>query len=108
MPRAARLSGSAIRRLTPEKRQSSGLFSLIVAKTPGKSALACTVSKKVSPRAADRNRVKRRMRAAMRAFLPFPPETSFIVIAKKAAVDATYAQVEHDLRQLMSRAIGVT
>jgi ribonuclease P protein component len=103
MPHAQRLSGSAIRQLKPEKRLNSALFSLVIARTPGKSAFACTVSKKVSAKAVVRNTVKRRMRAAVRTQFPLPSDTSIVLIAKRESSQSTYSEIERDIAALFTR-----
>ncbi len=103
MPKRNRLHGADIRRLTPEKRLSSALFSLSISKTQGDGQVACTVSKKVSPKAVVRNLVKRRMRAGLRAALPLPTGKSFELIAKKAAAESEYRAICDDIRELMAR-----
>lgn len=101
-----RLSGSAIRRLSPEKRLSTSLFSLTVSKSSGAGAVACTVSKKVSPKAVVRNRVKRRMRAAVGELLPLPTGKALVFIAKRAAVDAEFETIKAEIAELVARTHG--
>ncbi len=106
MPKKHRLSGAQIRRLKPEKRLISSLFSLSVTKVEGETAqTACVVSKKVSPKAVVRNTVKRRMRAVL-AGSPLPHNSSLILTAKKPAADASFAEVRADIEALITKLRG--
>ncbi len=101
MPKKQRLTGAQIRRLKTEKRLISSLFSLSVSKNEAPLAqIACVVSKKVSPKAVVRNTVKRRMRAALRS-TTLPPHVSLVLTAKKAAADASYADLREDVAHLV-------
>jgi ribonuclease P protein component len=106
MPKKQRLTGGEIRRLKPEKRLVSSLFSLSYARDAGAGKAACVVSKKVSARAVDRNTVKRRMRAALRSLAPLPPRVSMVIAAKKAVMTVTYTELRTDLESLVSRIHG--
>ncbi len=103
MPKKQRLTGGEIRRLKPEKRLVSSLFSLSYARDTGAGKAACVVSKKVSVRAVDRNTVKRRMRAALRALAPLPPHVSMVIAAKKAVTAVSYKELHTDLEALIGR-----
>lgn len=103
MPKTNRLTGSEIRRLKPEKRLNSSLFSLSLSKKEGAGKVACVVSKKVSAKAVVRNTVKRRMRAALRALTPLPSGVSIVLTAKKSAVEIPYGALRDDVAQLMQR-----
>jgi ribonuclease P protein component len=103
MPRKNRLTGSEIRRLKPEKRLISSLFSLSISKATGTDPKVTTiVSKKVSAKAVVRNTVKRRMRALL-ASAPLPRGLTLVLTAKKPASDASYAEMKVDLAGLIER-----
>lgn len=106
MPRKNRLTGSEIRRLKPEKRLVSSLFSLSVTRSEGaRSKIATVVSKKVSGKAVDRNTIKRRMRSVLAA-LDIPQGFALVVTAKKAALGADFSSVTSDLSELVARLRG--
>lgn len=101
MPKLSRLSGAEIRRLKPEKRLNTALFSLSYSRVDGRAKAACTVSKKTAAKASDRNLLKRRMREALRAARPLPDNAGMVLIAKRAAVEATYDAIRQDVAELM-------
>jgi ribonuclease P protein component len=103
MPKKHRLSGAEIRRLSPEKRLNSSLFSLSASKNAVTGTkVACVVSKKVSMKAVVRNTVKRRMRTALRT-VSLPEGLSLILTAKKPAAEAPLATVRDDVASLVER-----
>ncbi len=82
------------------------LFSATIApmSPPRVSAATCVVSKKVAMRATERNRIKRRCREALRRHVnEFPKQTILVLYAKKAAVEAPFADVERDIRSLIEK-----
>lgn len=103
MPKKTRLTGSEIRRLKPEKRLNSSLFSLSYTGGTGAGKAACVVSKKVSAKATIRNTIKRRMRAALRDVAPLPRDVSLVLAAKRSTVDVAYAELRADLAELVGR-----
>lgn len=103
MPRKNRLTGSEIRRLRPEKRLVSSLFSLSVTKKGTNDAKVATiVSKKVSQKAVVRNTVKRRMRAAL-ADLSLPNGLSLVITAKKTATNVGLVELKADIAGLIAQ-----
>jgi ribonuclease P protein component len=63
------------------------------------------VSKKVSLRAVDRNRIKRRGRAVLQSLTTGRPEPlALSFLAKREALKATFQEVEKDVRELFERA----
>jgi ribonuclease P protein component len=58
--------------------------------------LACIVDLKVSKRSLDRNKVKRRIRAIVRALQP--QGVDVVVRAKPSAVHASYLQLQADIQ----------
>lgn len=108
MPKKDRLTGSEIRRLKPQKRLVSSLFSVsITFKSEGSSKIACVVSKKVSMKAVVRNRLKRQMRAALSSASPLPTGADFVLTAKKQAGGVSYAELRDDIAVLIERVRSV-
>src|SRR3989344_2469237 len=88
------------------KRCHGRFFSLSASTMPsgGSSSLTCIVSKKVSPRAVQRNLIKRRCREAVRAHLRASTSVPPLVLvfrAKKEAAGATFADIFRDIGGLI-------
>ncbi len=106
MPKKHRLTGAQIRRLKPEKRLNSSLFSLSATRTDSETTqIACVVSKKVSAKAVVRNQAKRRMRMALK-HATLPSHLSIILTAKKAVVNTSYALIRDDVSALVEKLRG--
>ena len=105
MPKKHRLSRADFTALSARSRRiSGGLFSLSIAPSPLGTKVACVVSKKVSPKAVVRNLVKRRARAILREALKnFDKPLLLSFHAKTAARDASYAEIDSDVRRLLSK-----
>ena len=109
MPKKYRLSRADFMRLPKAARRIHGTyFSLTVTPSPrleGPRA-ACVVSKKVSARSVDRNRIERRCRESLRPFLAGMKEpTAFIFFAKREAASATFAEIRRDIGKLLERCL---
>jgi ribonuclease P protein component len=102
MPRAYRLTVADLKAFRADRRFSGSYFSLSVGKA-SRTGVACVVSKKVSARAVDRNRVKRRFRAALSPHLTQLSSGSYVWYAKKEAASAEYADVRRDIEKLVAR-----
>lgn len=78
---------------------------LLVVPLPGTGnpKAACVVSKHIFRKASDRNRLKRRTRAVLRAALPTRLPFALVFHAKKTARDAAYAEVVEDIRALVAK-----
>ena len=65
---------------------------------------ACVVSKKVSSRAVDRNRIKRQCREAIRPQLSkLGGRYALVFTAKREAVHASFAEVVQEIGKLLAR-----
>jgi ribonuclease P protein component len=90
------------------RRQHTPALTLVVARPPEPAAgvrAAYVVSRKVAGKATDRNRIKRRLREALRSFLPQVqgcPE--LVLIARAPAVEADYWQLRDMLGRLLHKA----
>ncbi len=102
MPQKYRLTIADLKTFRPDRRLSSTYFSLAVARA-SRAGVACVVSKKVSVRAVDRNRIKRRLRATLLPHLSRLPPASYVWYAKKEAATAAYAEVARDVEKLLAR-----
>jgi ribonuclease P protein component len=91
---------------THAKRVHGRYFSLAAAPLPGEGTTAlrsCVVSKKVSPLAAVRNRIKRQCRAALSPHLKKMKGTALICTAKRDATGASFRDMSADVAQLIAR-----
>jgi ribonuclease P protein component len=100
MPKRSRLTGAELRRITRARRIHGALFSVALSPASGGPKAAITVSKKVSPRAIDRNLVKRRAKAVLAPLLKQLPAGAYVFSARPAALEATYAALKADLESL--------
>jgi len=107
MPKKYRLSRADFTRLPKAERRIHGMyFSLTVTPNPLFSGprAACVVSKKVSARSVDRNRIERRCRESLRPFLIQMKEpAAFIFYAKRESVSASSEEIQQDIRKLLER-----
>ena len=62
------------------------------------------VSTKVSKRANVRNLIKRRMRAAIREYLPRLSDVDIAFMARSESKDMTYAQIADSMRAVLEKA----
>jgi len=108
MPRRHRLSRRDHEALgrSPRKRIGGVYFSLAIGASPRGTGVqtACVVSKKVSPRAVVRNRIKRRCRDVVRTLLSKGSFSGALLFtAKREAVAASHAEIKSDIEKLLSR-----
>ena len=104
MPKKYRLSGEEIRKLFG-KRMHGTFFSLLVAPIQSEHAkCACVVSKKVSAKAVDRNKVKRRCRNVVaKRISDVSKPLALVFTAKREAKDAEFSKIERDIDVLFSK-----
>lgn len=78
---------------------------LQAARRNGEPMIGFTVSRKVG-NAVERNRAKRRLRAAVRELAPAHacPGHHYVVVGRRATLSASYGSILHDLRRAFSRA----
>jgi ribonuclease P protein component len=87
------------------KRFNCGVFLLFALPREGGDEIRMTricpvVSKRVSKRAVDRNRVKRRLRSLYRDHLAeLPPRTDLVVVARTGVLDASLEELGQRLKK---------
>lgn len=103
VPKTYLLSGAEIRSFRAASRLHGIFFSAAVASQPGDAhaRIALVVSKKVSPKAAARNALKRRAREVLRGALPSLPPVRIIFTAKSRAAEAGLPEVRADIAKLL-------
>src|SRR3989344_2187940 len=105
MPKKYRLSRADFARLPKPARRIHGVyFSLTVTHSPllGGTRAACVVSKKVSARSVDRNRIERRCRESLRPLLiQMKERAALIFYAKRESVAASSKEIQQDIRKLL-------
>ena len=98
-PHNSRMRAAEVRGALRGRRCHSTLFS-VVAATASRKSCAVVVSKKVSPSAVTRNRIRRRTYAALRT-VPF---SGALVLFPKGAVATTpFPELVNDLSSLLSK-----
>jgi len=107
MPKKYRLSRADFTRLPkPTRRIHGTYFSLTVTPAPllGGPRTACVVSKKVSARSVDRNRIERRCRESIRPMLgQMRKAEALVLFAKREATTATFKEIQQDIQKLLER-----
>lgn len=107
MPKKYRLSRADFTRLPkPTRRIHGTYFSLTVIPDPllGGPRAACVVSKRVSARSVDRNRIERHCRESLRPAIALLKEpTALVFIAKREAASATFKEIQQDIQKLLVR-----
>jgi ribonuclease P protein component len=86
----------------PLKTISGTFFALSVQSAAQNLRFSCVASKKVSLKAVERNRIKRRARPIAAEALAGHPG-AFVVSIKKAALDASTGALREDLQKLIMR-----
>lgn len=106
LPRVARLRRAAdfAALRAPAGRLHSACFRIRYrGNDSGGARLGLAVSKRVSKRAVDRNRIKRAIRESFRRARPHLPAVDLLVIANPAALDAPSTALIAELDRLWSR-----
>lgn len=106
MPAKYRLSRADFQNMRAFKRVPGSFFSLSYGTIPGRTAsgAACIVSTKAAVRAVDRNTIKRRVRALLVDFVKTAPSPVVVIVhAKKAAAEASFADIQKELGNLFSK-----
>ena len=104
MPKRNRLSRRAPGVIGAPRKKHGTLFSLSVHASASATARgSVAVSKKVSPKAAKRNLIKRRARAILAPHLKQMRPGAYVLSAKAAAAQASYAQMRSDIDSLMAQ-----
>lgn len=81
---------------------SEVLSSSLASAAPAQIGIA--VSQKVSKRAVVRNRLKRRIRAAMRDLLPsLNPQVWVVITVRSEAVECEYGEFLRELKELLNK-----
>ena len=85
------------------KRYYHKLVVLFVSDTKFGLKAGFSVSKKVG-KSVVRNKAKRRMKEAFRLMIPRLPRNNYILLANPAIADATYAEIEAAIREVLIKA----
>jgi len=104
MPALHRLTRQLFPR-TVRRRVSGTYLSIAMAPMNGltEPKFTCVVSKKVSPKAVERNRLKRRCREAFRPLLRDLPPVAFIIYPKRVALDVPFAELSREMATLVGK-----
>ena len=102
VPPSARLSGADIRAFRAQRRFHGALLSIGVAPLSGKrrAKIGIIVSKKVAPKANERNALKRLLREALRPLSATLPPFAILVNLKVGAGTASKAALRQEISQL--------
>lgn len=105
-PRSARLLTGAEYRHVFDQRRSIGNEWFRVHFAPAAlPRLGLAVSRRVAPRAVDRNRIRRQVRETFRQVRPDLVAADFVVLARPAARGASRSELRAALNQLWQRMI---
>ncbi|HEY4511173.1 MAG TPA: ribonuclease P protein component [Candidatus Paceibacterota bacterium] len=87
------------------KRIVGELLSISISPSVGsvEPKFSCVVSKKISPRATERNTLKRRCREAFRPLLAHRQSLLLVVYPKKNALKAPYAELAREAEGLLGK-----
>jgi len=87
------------------RRAHTGLLSVqaLARDDGGVSRVGFTVSKRVSPSAVKRNRIRRRLKEAMR-LIAAPEAADYVIVAKIEALTAPFARIASDLERALGQA----
>ena len=105
MPKKYRLFRADFQHMRTFKRIPGEYFSLSYGELPNRPfpGAACVVSSKAASRAVDRNRIKRRARAALAVYVKTSSRPTVVLYAKKGAAQAFFAEIQKDIENLLSK-----
>ncbi|OGG60543.1 ribonuclease P protein component [Candidatus Kaiserbacteria bacterium RIFCSPHIGHO2_01_FULL_56_24] len=107
MPKKYRLSRADFMRLPRAAHRIHGkYFSLTVTHVPSLEGprAVCVVSKKISARSVDRNRIERLCRESLRPVLAqMKTPAALVFYAKREVLGAALAEIRQDIRKLLER-----
>lgn len=104
LPRTARLLTGAQFKAVFATRQSLDDRLFRICHCPSaQPRLGMAVSRRVAPRAVDRNRIRRRIRETFRLHRPQLPPRDYVVVARPAAVEASDQTLNRALNRLWQR-----
>jgi ribonuclease P protein component len=98
--RTTRLTRADFSKISVKYRANGRFFIVAASPLSGGIKFACVVSKKTTPKAHDRNLIRRRVRALFQEIAP-KGAMAYIITAKKSANGATFAEIGEDLRCLL-------
>jgi len=106
-PRSARvLKGTEFKAVFDQRRVlANDLFRIHYAESDA-PRLGMAVSRRVSPKAVSRNRIRRQIRESFRLIRPRLVAMDFVILAKPAAASTDSFQLRQSLNQLWQRFIG--
>ncbi|MEE4330832.1 MAG: ribonuclease P protein component [Wenzhouxiangella sp.] len=105
-PRSARLlTGDEFRRVFDQRRAIANDWFRVHFAPGDEPRLGLAVSRRVAPRAVDRNRIRRQIRETFRHMRPELIAADFVVLARPPARTASRAELRAALNQLWQRMI---
>lgn len=98
-----RLTRADFSKVGAKRREIGRFFTLTASPVQDGTKFACIVSKKTTPKAHDRNLIRRRARAAFRELAP-KKTALYIFAAKKNVNAAAYNEIRADIASLILKA----
>ncbi len=106
-PRSARLlKGSEFKAVFDQRRVIADELFRIHYADGAEPRLGMAVSRRVSPRAVGRNRIRRQIRESFRLIRPRLAPLDFVILAKPAAAHSNSTRLRQSLNQLWQRFTG--
>ncbi len=85
--------------------RSTFLRLVVIRNTPSSRLIGFTVSKQISKKAVERNRLKRQLRSACRSFLPLIPEdVCLLFIAQRSILGHSFQEIQSQIALLLKDA----
>lgn len=104
MPKKHRLTHADFSEFKRPRRESGGYFIVSYTERLGsKPKFACVVSKKISPKATERNTIRRRVMAVLRDISASMPGGIYVFTAKKDVKLANFQDILEDLTKIVSK-----